>query len=81
MACDQGDVCAQVRGRFETLKQQKYQAEEPDYVPDGEKPSHLSTATVQLLCSVHCKLPVCLLGLSGHMSELSRLSQGRTSQK
>ncbi len=28
----------QVRNRFETLKQKKYQSEEPDYVPDGEAP-------------------------------------------
>ena len=33
-------VCVpQIRNRFETLKQKKYQAEEPDYVPDGEGPS------------------------------------------
>lgn len=31
-----GSCVAQIRNRFETLKQKKYQAEEPDYVPDGE---------------------------------------------
>ena len=29
--------CVQVRSRFEALKEKRYQAEEPDYVPDGKQ--------------------------------------------
>ena len=36
---------AQVRNRFETLKQKKYQAEEPDYVPDGRPPLFICSMT------------------------------------
>ena len=63
MTRDLGIACAQVRNRFDALKQKKYQAEELDYVPDGAclQVTPVSTHTG---CSIHHLLSDCLPCLS-----------------